>query len=91
MPGLAELEKEIPSCRRCRRLVALREKIARRKRAAFRHGAVYGFPGGRPALFVSYHPSRRNTQTGLLTPAMLKSAFLKIRAHIRSAGPAHRC
>ncbi len=38
-----------------------------RREASFRHGAVYHFGGGAPSLFVSYHPSPRNTQTGLLT------------------------
>jgi uracil-DNA glycosylase family 4 len=33
--ALAELEREVTSCRRCRRLVAWRERAAREKRAAY--------------------------------------------------------
>lgn len=36
----------------------------------FAHGAVVALPRA-PALVGSYHPSRQNTQTGRLTPAML--------------------
>lgn len=35
----------------------------------FRHGALYR-EAGRPALLASYHPSRQNTSTGVLTRAM---------------------
>ena len=41
---LAALESEVVSCRRCPRLVAWREKIAREKRAAFRDEAYWGRP-----------------------------------------------
>jgi uracil-DNA glycosylase family 4 len=48
------------------------------KRPAFAHGAVYR-EAGLPALVAAYHPSRQNTHTGRLTPAMLRSAFRKAR------------
>jgi uracil-DNA glycosylase family 4 len=44
----------------------------------FRHGAVYEFDPPLPTLVASYHPSRQNTQTGRLTPAMLDQVFRKI-------------
>jgi uracil-DNA glycosylase family 4 len=41
------------------------------RRPAFAHGAVYRHAGA-PAIVASYHPSRQNTHTGRLTPAMLR-------------------
>jgi uracil-DNA glycosylase family 4 len=48
------------------------------RRPAFAHGVVHREPG-LPALVGSYHPSRQNTHTGRLTPAMLKAAFRRAR------------
>jgi uracil-DNA glycosylase family 4 len=42
--GLAALEREIVDCRRCPRLVAWREQVAREKRAAFRDWDYWGRP-----------------------------------------------
>jgi uracil-DNA glycosylase family 4 len=42
--GLAALEAEIVSCRRCPRLVEWREKVAREKRAAYSGEAYWGRP-----------------------------------------------
>jgi uracil-DNA glycosylase len=42
--GLARLEREIVSCRRCPRLVAWREEVARVKRAAFADQEYWGRP-----------------------------------------------
>jgi uracil-DNA glycosylase len=44
--ALAELEREIHDCRRCPRLVAWREQVAREKRAAFRDETYWGRPVG---------------------------------------------
>jgi uracil-DNA glycosylase family 4 len=41
---LAELEKEITACRRCPRLVAWRERVARERRAAFADQEYWGRP-----------------------------------------------
>jgi uracil-DNA glycosylase family 4 len=41
---LPELEREIVECRRCPRLVAWREEVARTKRAAFRDEEYWGRP-----------------------------------------------
>jgi uracil-DNA glycosylase family 4 len=48
-------------------------------RPEFHHGAIYSFGNKFPKLFVSYHPSRRNTQTGILTWPMWIRTFRKIR------------
>jgi len=45
----------------------------------FEHGACYE-SSGLPRVFVSYHPSPRNTNTGKLTLDMLVSVLLDIKA-----------
>lgn len=44
MTALDDLEREITHCRRCPRLVAWREEVARVKRAAFAHEEYWGRP-----------------------------------------------
>ena len=41
----------------------------------FAHGASYHLGSHNPHLIASYHPSRQNTQTGRLTPAMFDSVW----------------
>jgi uracil-DNA glycosylase family 4 len=60
------------------RLLAGRGVVVK-PRPAFRHGEVYRAPGA-PVVVASYHPSRQNTNTGVLTPAMLASVFRKAKA-----------
>jgi len=60
-------------------LALLRERDADIPRLPFGHGACYQFEPTLPALVVSYHPSRQNTQTGRLTHAMLDAVFRQIR------------
>jgi uracil-DNA glycosylase family 4 len=43
-PGLSALEAEVTRCRRCPRLVAWREQVAREKRAAFKDDNYWGRP-----------------------------------------------
>ena len=69
----------------CWRLLADRG-IRPRKRPLFEHGGVYRTPEA-PTIVASYHPSRQNTHTGRLTPAMLRSAFRKALKEIRGALP----
>jgi uracil-DNA glycosylase family 4 len=47
-----------------------------RPRPTFAHGAVYKVPGA-ATVIASYHPSRQNTNTGKLTPPMMRSIFRK--------------
>ena len=55
--------------------------IVIRPKPVFEHGARYRTVG--PTVIASYHPSRQNTNTGLLTPQMLESVFRLARREIR--------
>jgi uracil-DNA glycosylase len=48
--------------------------------APFAHGAVH--EAGRFRLYDSYHCSRYNTNTGVLTPEMFRSVFAKVRTDL---------
>jgi len=48
------------------------------RRPIFEHNGIYRFDGA-PAVIASYHPSRQNTHTGRLTPAMLSAVFRNAR------------
>ena len=65
----------------CWRLVAERHEARLRAdgrwpktRPPFEHGGVTRLPGA-PSIVAAYHPSRQNTNTGRLTPSMLRRAF----------------
>jgi uracil-DNA glycosylase len=45
----------------------------------FGHGAMYSSNSDGPLLIASYHPSRQNTQTGRLTPAMFDVIWSQTR------------
>jgi uracil-DNA glycosylase len=48
--------------------------------APFTHGAIH--PAGAVKLYDSYHCSRYNTNTGVLTAEMFRSVFAKVRADL---------
>ncbi len=52
----------------------------RRAAAPFGHGAAFEI--GERKLFASYHCSRYNTNTGVLTPEMFRTVFAAVRAHL---------
>jgi uracil-DNA glycosylase family 4 len=51
--------------------------------APFAHGAVHAV--GKLSLFDSYHCSRYNTNTGVLTPDMFRAVFRNVRTHLDAA------
>jgi uracil-DNA glycosylase len=59
-------------------------KIASRSGYKFAHGAEAKFAGDMPRLFGVYHPSQRNTQTGLVTEAMYAQELRRIRRFLES-------
>jgi uracil-DNA glycosylase family 4 len=71
-------------------LLRERGQIERLVEFPFRHGARYDLPAPRFAgaqarrlwLFDSYHPSQRNTQTGLLTTAMFDRVLRRVRRRL---------
>ena len=83
------LTHRIPAMPKLRAIVAL-GRIAhdstvsalghRRAAAPFGHGARHSI--GALTLFDSYHCSRYNTNTGVLTPDMFRSVFASVRAYL---------
>jgi uracil-DNA glycosylase len=69
-------------------LAMLREKerVPRRKRFAFGHGAVHDLGGG-VKLFASYHPSQQNTFTGKLKAADLDAVLAAVNRHLGRPAP----
>jgi uracil-DNA glycosylase family 4 len=55
-----------------------------RAQAPFGHGRMVR--AGATALFSSYHCSRYNTNTGVLTPAMFHAVFAAVRTYLDDAG-----
>ena len=59
------------------RLLADRGVVVKPK-PQFGHGLIHRPPGA-PVVVGSYHPSRQNTNTGVLTASMLESVFIRAR------------
>ena len=53
---------------------------ARRSQLPFGHGRTHSL--GAAKLFDSYHCSRYNTNTGVLTPQMFRDVFAQVREHL---------
>lgn len=68
-------------------LTALRARGAEIPALPFAHGAVYPLPAPWPVLMATYHPSRQNTQTGRLTPAMLDAVLTRAREYLDDLHP----
>jgi uracil-DNA glycosylase family 4 len=51
----------------------------------FAHGAQHDPAVGGPVVFDSYHCSRYNTNTGVLTPGMFREVFVKVREFLNAA------
>ena len=88
------LEDELSALRQARVVLAL-GSIAHRavlkswgvrplSRYPFGHGRAHSIDA-RPQLLASYHPSRQNTNTGVLTERMWRSVFRKARRLARTA------
>ena len=83
------LQRTIAANRRLRAILALgriahdstlRALDVRLAERPFAHGAVHQC--GRIGLYDSYHSSRLNTNTGVLTPEMFEAVFARIRADL---------
>ncbi len=53
---------------------------AKKSATPFKHGGKNML--GETALFSSYHCSRYNTNTGVLTPKMFRDVFEKVREYV---------
>jgi uracil-DNA glycosylase family 4 len=96
---LPHLDAEVAALPRARVVVALgkigfdaylqllRERAVRvTPKPKFGHGAAYELPNGQ-MLIGCYHPSRQNTNTGKLTPAMMDDVFTLARQHLTPPEP----
>jgi uracil-DNA glycosylase family 4 len=82
VPTLAEMPnlKAIVALGRIAHETTLKALGGKRSAAAFGHGARAQL--GALALFSSYHCSRYNTNTGVLTPEMFRAVFATVRGYL---------
>ena len=62
-------------------------RVLKFARAAFKHGAetLVALPGSPDTTIIaSYHPSQQNTNTGVLTEAMLDAIFTRSRELVQA-------
>jgi uracil-DNA glycosylase len=81
-PTIAEMPKlrAIVALGRVAHETLVRARGARRVDHPFAHGSMRAL--GDLMLFDSYHCSRYNTNTGVLTPQMFRDVFANVRAHL---------
>lgn len=81
-PTIAEMPKlgAIVTLGRIAHETTVRSLGGKLKQAAFSHGGHATL--GRLAVFSSYHCSRYNTNTGVLTPDMFRAVFASVRKHL---------
>jgi uracil-DNA glycosylase family 4 len=81
-PTIAEMPKlrAIVALGRIAHETTVKALGAKRSAAAFSHGGTA--PLGAFTLFSSYHCSRYNTNTGVLTPQMFQAVFASVRAQL---------
>jgi uracil-DNA glycosylase family 4 len=95
---LDHLDAEVAALTRVRVVVALgkigfdawiqlmkRRGVVVTPRPEFAHGGLVRFGPGLPIVIGCYHPSRQNTNTGKLTPAMIEHIFQSATALLRRA------
>ena len=84
-PTIAEMPKlrAIVALGRIAHETTVKALGAKRSAAAFSHGGTAAIGG--LTLFSSYHCSRYNTNTGVLTPKMFRAVFAAVRHYIDAA------
>jgi uracil-DNA glycosylase family 4 len=87
-PTIAEMPKlrAIVTLGRISHETTVKALNGKRAEAAFSHGGKAAI--GVLTIFSSYHCSRYNTNTGVLTPKMFKKVFANVRAFLNGASEA---
>jgi uracil-DNA glycosylase family 4 len=82
LPTIAEMKnlRAILALGRIAHDSTLSALVVKRSAAPFSHGGKHTL--GQLTLFSSYHCSRYNTNTGVLTPEMFRSVFADIRGYL---------